>query len=116
MPSPRIEIGAVNPKAEGLLPPARPDGSGVGVNYVDAYLKPFKRTLEDGRKVTCTRRGLKLTLAVGPRKGEGLLRRLEHGPDPRDMLRRALEEAAEQAGVAFEEDGGQLVLIEARRD
>lgn len=109
----KVRLGDVNPRAETLLPPAQPDGSGVGVNYVDAYLKAFKTTLEDGRKVLCTRRGLKLTLKVGSAQGEGLLRRLEHGPDPRDLLRHALEEAAADAGVAFrEEDGGVFLELD----
>ncbi len=106
----KVRLGDVNAKAEALLPPAQPDGSGIGVNYVDAYLKALKATLEDGRKVLCTRRGLKLTLKVGGAKGEGLLRRIEHGPDPRHVLRRALEEAAGGAGVTFSEADGELFL------
>jgi len=103
----RFRLGDVNAKAEALLPPAKSDGSGVGVNYADAYVKNMKTTLEDGRKVVCTRRGLALTLKIGEAKGIGLLRRLEHGPDPRAMLRHALEEAAEAVGVTFlEEEGG----------
>ena len=106
----KVRIGWVNPKAEALLPPNQPDGSGVGVNYVDAYVKPFKLTLEDGRKVTCARRGLKLTLTVGKVKGEGLLRRLEHGPDLKNILRHALDDAAEAAGLSFSEEDGTLYL------
>ena len=106
----RFKIGDVNPKAEALLPPSQPDGSGVGVNYVDAYLKPFKLTLDDGRKVTCKRRGLKLTLKVGKVSGEGLLRRLEHGPSERDMLLHALNEAADGVGMEFVEENGALYL------
>ena len=106
----RVRLGEVNPKAAALLPPGAPDGSGVGVNYVDAYVKPIKATLDDGRKITCTRRGLALTLKVGQVAGEGLLRRLEHGPDVKQMLRRALEEAAENADASFSEEDGVLWL------
>ena len=106
----KVKLGDVNPKAEKLLPPTQPDGSDCGVNYVDAYVKAMKTTLDDGRKVTCTRRGLKLTLKVGPQKGEGLLRRLEHGPDPRVMLRQALAEAADEVGVEVLEEDGAIYL------
>jgi hypothetical protein len=106
----KVRLGDVNPKAEGLLPPAQPDGSDCGVNYVDAYVKAMKTTLEDGRKVLCTRRGLKLTLEVGKLKGEGLLRRLEHGPDPRVMLRRALAEASDAIDVEILEEDGAIWL------
>ena len=40
------------------------------------------------------------------------LRRLEHGPDARDLLRHALEEAARDAGFAFVEEDGRLFLDE----
>jgi hypothetical protein len=106
----KIEIGPVNEKAEKLLPENRPDDSGVGINYTDAYLKPFKLTLDDGRKLKCKRRGLKLTLEIGDAKGEGLLRRLEHGPDVQTILRKALEEAAAGAGARFSEEDGVLWL------
>ena len=106
----RHKVCDVNPKAEGFLPDTKPDDSGVGINYADAYLRPFKVTLEDGRKVTCKRRGLKVTLKVGDATGEGLLRRLEHGPDARKVLRHALEEAAGAVGGAFVEENGALYL------
>ena len=106
----RIEIGDVNPKAEAWLPDNEPDGSGVGVNYTDAYLKPIKLTLDDGRKLTATRRGLKVTLKLGPVSGEGLLRRIEHGPDAKNMLRHALEEAGEAIGAEIIEEAGVLYL------
>ena len=106
----RVRLGDVNPAAEKLLPSVEPDGSGVGVNYADAYIKPMKSRLEDGRKLSCTRRGLKLTLTVGKVKGEGLLRRLEHGPDVKVILQRALAEAAAAAEVVFTEEDGGLYL------
>ena len=97
----RIRINEVNSEAEKLLPPNEPDGSRVGVNYVDAYLKAFNVALDDGTEVKCKRRGLSVTLTVGEAKGEGLMRRVEHGPDPRDILQKALEEAAAAAGAKF---------------
>lgn len=106
----KIEVGAVNEKAEKLLPENKPDDSGVGINYADAYLKSFKLTLEDGRKVKCKRRGLKITLEVGEAKGEGLLRRIDNGPDVKVMLRKALEEAAVGVGAVFSEEEGVLFL------
>lgn len=86
------------------------DGSGIGVNYADAYLKPFKLTLEDGRRLLCKRRGLKLTLTIGDRTGEGLMRRLEHGPDERRILREALKEAATAAGATITFEPGAVLL------
>ena len=106
----RVRIAEEDPKAENFLPSARPDGSDVGVNYADAYLKAFKVTLDDGRKVSCKRRGLKLTLKIGDEQGEGLLRRLEHGPDVRALLRMALEEAAHAAGATLVVEDGVIYL------
>ena len=112
----RIELGPENQDAEKLLPDVKDDGSGIGINYADAYLKPFKKILDDGRKVACKRRGLELTLKVGDRTGKALMRRLEPDgsivPDAKTILRRALEDAAAAAGVRFEVEGGDLVLIE----
>ena len=99
--------------AERLLPEIEEDNSGVGVNYVDACLKALKTRLDDGRKVLAKRRGLKITLSVGDRRGEGLLRRLEHGPDVREIFRRALEEAAASAGFGLSIDEGVVFLDEA---
>ena len=89
----------VNVAAKEKLPPQFADKSGVGVHYVDAFLKPMNAKLEDGTRVACKRRGLKITLTVGDQKGEGLLRRREVGPDPVAQLRAALAEAAKAAGV-----------------
>jgi hypothetical protein len=108
----KLRICDVNPEASGRLPAHTDDKSGIGTHYVDAYVKPMNATLEDGTKVTCRRRGLKLTLTVGDRKGEGLMRRLETGPDPVAMLDAALEEAAGKAGVTLSiEDGAMFVSV-----
>lgn len=103
----KVRIAEENREAGGLIPPAAPDGSGIGVNYADAYIKAMNVELEDGRKVSCKRRGLKIQLQIGEASGEALLRRLEHGPDVETILRHALEEAAENASSRFSvEDGG----------
>ena len=100
-------------RAAAELPPRVDDKSGIGVYYVDAYLKPLNTTLEDGRKVTGKRKGLKITLQIGDAAGEGLLRRIENGPDVRSMLRHALEEAARGAGARFfTEEGGVWLEVE----
>jgi hypothetical protein len=96
--------------AEALLPERKPDGSGVGVNYVDACLKSLKLTLDDGRKLSAKRRGLRITLTLGEAKGEGLLRRLVHGPDPRVLLREALAEAATPLGATLRVEPGVVEL------
>lgn len=103
----KIRLCDVNQDALGKLPQHTEDKSGIGVHYVDAYLKPMNTTLEDGTPVKCKRRGLKITLTAGTAKGEGLMRRLHVGADPVKMLDAALQEAATAAGVALSiEDGG----------
>jgi len=84
------------------LPPQTPDKSGIGVHYVDAFIKPMNTTLEDGTRVACKRKGLKLTLTVGTKKGEGLMRRLDVSGDPTVMLKATLQEAAKAAGVELQ--------------
>jgi len=106
----KIRLAAVDPKAERLLPENEPDDSGVGINHADAYLRPIKATLDDGRKITVKRRGLKITLHIGEATGEGLLRRLAHGPDVRTILQEALAEAARGVGATFVEEDGALFL------
>ena len=78
------------PAAREKLPEHTGDKSGVGVHYVDAYIKPMNLKLPDGTPVKCKRRGLKIVLSAGGKKGEGLLRRLVAGPDPVVMLDAAL--------------------------
>jgi hypothetical protein len=106
----RVQIGSEPPEAAAALAASEPDASDVGVNYADAYLKMFRRTLEDGRKMACKRRGLKITLTLGERQGAALLRRIEHGPEPRDILHQALLEAAREAGCELAVDDGILYL------
>jgi hypothetical protein len=93
------KICDVNQAAREKLPPAFSDKSGIGVHYVDASIKPMNTQLGDGTRVSCKRKGLKIILAVGEKKGEGLIRRLEVSRDPVVMLDAALQEAAKAAGI-----------------
>jgi hypothetical protein len=86
------------------------DKSGIGVHYVDSYLKPMNVKLEDGTPVKAKRRGLKVTLTVGAKKGDGLMRRLDISPDPAVMLDAALQEAAKAAGVELTIENGAIFL------
>ena len=94
-----IKLCDINIAAKEKLPPASPDKSGIGVHYTDAFLKPMNTKLPDGTRVSCKRKGLKVTLTVGTKKGEGLMRRLEVSKDPVVMLSTALQDAAKAAGV-----------------
>jgi hypothetical protein len=105
-----IKLCDINPAAIDKLPAKTEDKSGIGVHYVDAYIKPMNTTLEDGTIVKCKRRGLKITLTAGEKKGEGLMRRLQVGPDPIVMLDAALQEAARNAGIALSVADGALYI------
>jgi hypothetical protein len=100
----------VNAGAIDKLPAKTEDKSGVGVHYVDAYIKPMNVKREDGVAVKCKRRGLKIVLTVKGKSGEGLLRRLAHGPDPVKILDAALQEAAASAGVTLAVADGRIDL------
>jgi len=95
----KAKLCDLNPAAIEKLPALTDDKSGIGVHYVDAYIKPMNAKLEDGTAVRCKRRGLKITLTAGAKKGDGLMRRLDVSPDPVVMLDAALKEAAAAAGV-----------------
>ena len=96
-----IKITDINKEAKDKLPPDFSDKSGIGVHYVDAFIKTMNTKLEDGTRISCKRKGLKVTLTVGSKKGEGLMRRLDVSKDPVEMLDAALQEAAKAAGVAL---------------
>lgn len=95
----KTKLCDVNAAAWGKLPQRTDDKSGIGVHYVDAYIKPMNVKLEDGTAVKCKRRGLKIVLSAGTKKGEGLMRRVDVSKDPVVMLDAALQEAARSAGV-----------------
>lgn len=104
----RVTIPIDEAQANSYLPESKADGSGVGVNYADQILKPFKVTLEDGRKLLAKRKGLKITITIGDKSGEAILRRIENGPDVKDIFRKALEEAARNAGASVVFDNGAI--------
>jgi hypothetical protein len=106
----KLKLCDVNQAALEMLPEKTGDKSGIGVHYVDAYLKPMNATLEDGTRVRCKRRGLKISLAVGDRKGDGLMRRLEVSRDPIAMLDAALKEAAKAADVLLVVENGTIFV------
>ncbi|MEO8336802.1 MAG: hypothetical protein ABI664_17600 [bacterium] len=94
------------------LPAQKADKSGIGVHYIDAYLKPMNGKLSDGTSVKAKRRGLKITITAGTKKGDGLMRRLEVSADPIVMLNAALQEAAAEAGIVLSIEEG-AVFIDA---
>lgn len=106
----KTKLCDINQAAREKLPEFTNDKSGIGVHYVDAYLKSMCTKLEDGTPVRCKRRGLKVVLSAGGKKGEGLLRRLVDGPDPVVMLDRALQEAAQAAGIELTAENGALFV------
>jgi hypothetical protein len=106
----KTKLCDVNAEAEQKLPPTSDDKSGIGVHYVDAYIKPMNVKLEDGTPVKCKRRGLKITLSAGAKKGEGLMRRLDVSRDPIVMLSAALQEAAKAAGLELTVENGAIFL------
>ena len=109
--SERVKLCDVNAAAVEKLPPKAEDKSGIGVHYIDAYLKPMNTKLPDGTPVKCKRRGLKITLTAGAKKGDGLMRRLQVGADPVAMLQAALQEAAKAANVGLFIEGGAIYLV-----
>jgi hypothetical protein len=106
----KTKLCEINSAAVDKLPAKTDDKSGVGVHYVDAYLKPMNTKLEDGTPVKAKRRGLKITLSAGAKKGDGLLRRLEVSPDPIVMLDAALQEAAKAAGIELSVENGTIFI------
>ena len=106
----RQKLCEIDQTAKEKLPPEGVDKSGIGVHYVDAYLKPMNTALEDGTQVKCKRRGLKITLSMGDKKGEGLMRRLDVSEDPQVMLEAALQEAAKHVEVDLTIEDGAIYL------
>lgn len=96
-----IKVCDITQAATEKLPPIFNDKSGIGVHYTDAFIKPMNTKLPDGTRVSCKRKGLKIVLTVGMKKGEGLMRRIDMSRDPVVMLEAALQEAAKNAGVGL---------------
>lgn len=107
----KVKLCDVNHAAAEKLPEHTGDKSGIGVHFVDAYVKPMNVKLEDGTRVKCKRRGLKITLTVGEKSGEGLMRRLDVSRDPVVMLDAALQEAAKAAGVELTVEDSAIFLV-----
>lgn len=107
-----IKLCDINPAAKEKLPPGFRDKSGIGVHYVDAFIAPMNATLADAAatRVSCKRKGLRITLRVGAKKGEGLMRRLAVSADPVVMLPAALQEAAKAAGVELQLTEAEILL------
>jgi hypothetical protein len=106
----KTRIAAESAESEKLIPPAAPDNSGIGINYADSYIKPLNVQLEGGPKIVCKRKGLKILLSIGDKSGEATMRRVDHGPDVRQILRRALETAAQAAGSQFSVEQNAMYL------
>jgi hypothetical protein len=104
----KLKICEVNPAAESKLPEHTGDKSGIGVHYIDAFIKPMNVKLEDGTPVKCKRRGLKIVLSAGAKKGEGLMRRIDVSADPVVMLAAALQEAAKAGGIDLTVEDGAI--------
>lgn len=105
-----IKLCDINSTAKEKLPPAFAEKSGIGSHYVDAFVKPMNTNLPDGTRVGCKRKGLKITLTVGAKKGEGLMRRFAVSKDPVVMLNSALQEAAQAAGVELKVTDTEILL------
>ena len=106
----KVKLCDVNPAALEKLPQLTGDKSGIGVHYIDTYIKPMNVKLEDGTPVKCKRRGLKIVFSAGAKKGEGLMRRLDVSPDPIVMLDAALQEAAKSAGISLTIENGSIFI------
>ena len=105
-----IKLCDINTTAKDKLPPQFNDKSGIGVHYTDAFIKPMNAKLPDGTRVSCKRKGLKITLTIGTKKGEGLMRRLTVSKDPVVMLNAALQEAAKSAGVEIKITDSEILV------
>jgi hypothetical protein len=103
-----IKLCDINAAAQEKLPPGFRDKSGIGVHYVGAFIAPMNTNLPDGTRVSCKRKGLRITLRVGAKKGDGLMRRIDVSSDPVVMLEAALREAAKAAGVGLEIADGEI--------
>ena len=106
----KAKLCDLNSAAKEKLPVLTDDKSGIGVHYVDAFIKPMNTKLDDGTAVRCKRRGLKITLTAGGKKGEGLMRRIDLSSDPVVMLDAALKEAATAAGVGLTVEEGAIFI------
>ena len=105
-----IKLCDIDKSAVEKLPPVFTDKSGIGVHYVDAFIKPMNTEIENGTRVSCKRKGLKIILTAGSKTGEGLMRKLTVGKDPVKMLNAALEEAAKNAGIELSVTDNEILI------
>jgi hypothetical protein len=106
------KICDINPAAREKLPAVFKEKSGIGSHYTDAFLKPMNTKLPDGTRVSCKRKGLKITLVVGTKKGDGLMRRIDVSRDPVVMLNAALQEAARAAGIELKITDSEILVAQ----
>ena len=105
----KIVIGKEITTAEAKLADSYADNSGIGVHYVDEYIKQFNMKNEEF-EVKAKRKGLKVMLKINGTLGTGLMRRLEVSTDPKVMLQAALAEAAREAGFEYKNENGELIF------
>ncbi len=106
----KFKIGTEDLTANEKLAADFPDNSGIGVHYMDAYLKALHNKAEGDNEVKVKRRGLKVSLKINGEVGSGLMRRLDVSPEPKVMLQAALKEAAESAGYTYTLENGDFWL------
>jgi len=107
-----IKLCNRNLAAADKLPPKFQDKSGIGVHYIDAFVAPMNATLPDGTtRVSCKRKGLRVTLKVGAKTGGGLMRRRDVSKDPVVMLDACLQEAAKAAGVELKITETEILIV-----
>ena len=104
----KFKIGVENAEAVEKLAVDFPDNSGIGVHYMDAYLKPFTSKVEGEYEVKSKRRGLKISLKINGEVGSGLMRRLDVSADPKVMIQAALKEAAQNAGYNYSLENSEI--------
>jgi len=105
----KFKVGIEDTSAASKLAADYPDNSGIGVHYMDQYLKVFNVKAEDF-EVKAKRRGLKVSLKINGTVGSGLMRRLDVSTDPKVMLQAALVEAAKNAGYKYTLEDGAFFL------
>lgn len=108
----KYKIGKEDRSAETKLATDFSDNSGIGVHYVDQYLKQLNVKSEGAYEVKARRRGLKVSLKINGSVGSGLMRRLTVSDDPKVMLQAALVEAAKNAGYRYSLEGGNFFIEE----
>ena len=108
----RIQLATIPEEVDMTLPPNRPDGSRLGVNYADAFGKKLNGTLADGRPVIYKRRGLQLTLTLGDQSASAIMDRLAGREDPVTILHQTLTKIADQLGYDYAYENRSVYLSE----